>query len=206
MALTVLLALASQWTAPEMTGERWRRVAAGAIWFAGGYAVTVFLPIRSSLYAVFPSVGAAIVCGTVVESIRAYGHTAQNTRRRLPLEAVVAVALIAAVPIYRDRNGRWVEPARLSQRALRIIAADAAALPERGTIVLHDVLDPASSFAGAFGTLATEAVQLHTRRNLRVRIEPAPPEWRTAGASMVPRSREYSTQHSVKPRRPPWSK
>ena len=52
-------------------------MAAGAVWFAGGCAMTVFLPVRSSLYAVFPSVGAAIVCGSLVESIRSHAVARQ---------------------------------------------------------------------------------------------------------------------------------
>ena len=178
-AILVALATITQWLIPAVTPERRRLMAAGAMWFAGGCAMTVFLPVRSSLYAVFPSVGAAIVCGSLVESIRS--HAIARQRRTVPLEAIVATALLLSIPIYSARNDRWVEPARLSQRALRAITIETPPSPARGAIVLHDAADPASSFAGAFGTLATEAVQLYTGRGLQVWIEPPPAAWRIAG-------------------------
>src|SRR5205807_1556106 len=152
-----------------------RVIAAAAVWFVAGYAITVFLPIRSSLYAVFPSVGAAIACGALVESIRA--RAIASNRVVVPLEAAIAASLILATPLYQERNDRWVEPARLSHRALTVIQRTTPPLPERGVIVLHDVRDPASSFSGAFGTLATEAVHLYTGRDVSTWIEPRQADW-----------------------------
>ena len=99
----------------------------------------------------------------------------------MPIGAALAALTVALSPIYSARNDRWVEPARLSQRALRAITIETPLSPARGAIVLHDAVDPASSFAGAFGTLATEAVQLYTGRGLQVWIEPPPAAWRIAG-------------------------
>ena len=50
--------------------RRWHGlVTACAVWFVGGYGLTMFLPVRSSLYALFPSVGAVIACAAVVETM-----------------------------------------------------------------------------------------------------------------------------------------
>ena len=177
-ALTVLAAMLMR-LRPTLTVENRRLAAAGAAWFAIGIAMSVFLPVRSSLYVVFPSIGTAIVCGVLVESI--HRRATVLGRRGLVLEPALAAALLIAIPIYQQRNDRWVEPARLSQRALTVIANGTALLPNRGAIVLRDAGETSSSFAGAFGTLATDAVRLHTGRDLQVWIDPPPPEFRVAG-------------------------
>jgi hypothetical protein len=159
--------------------HRARLIAAGAVWFAGGYALTLFLPIRSSLYAVFPSVGAALVCAALVEPMLI--SAAVPRWRMTGLAGVLATALLAAVPIYRARNDRYVEPARLSERALRTIAAQTAAVPAGATIVLRDATDPMASFVGAFGTFATNAVRLESGRDVNVWIDPPPGDWQLAG-------------------------
>ena len=41
---------------PSIDPRRGRLLLACACWFAGGYGLTLFLPVRSSLYAVLPSV------------------------------------------------------------------------------------------------------------------------------------------------------
>ena len=85
--------------------------------------------------------------------------------------------------ILSGRNGRYVEPARFSERALRTFAADADAAPSdnQGTILLHDVADPTSSFVAAFGTFATDAVRLRTGRAVTIWIDPPPGDWNLAG-------------------------
>src|SRR5207247_7270044 len=138
----------------------------------GAYAITLFLPVRSSLYAVFPSVGAAIAAGALVESMQMADGSGRP--RAMAFEAVLAGALLLLIPIYSARNDRFVEPARLSERALRIMAKS---VQRGGTIVLLDVDDPTSSFAAAFGTLATEAVRLRVRPDLTIWIDQRPPEW-----------------------------
>src|SRR5207247_11454739 len=47
--------------------------------------------------------------------------------------------------------------------------------------VLHDVDDSASSFVGAFGTFASDAVRLRSGRNVFAWIDPPPRDWRLAG-------------------------
>jgi hypothetical protein len=150
-----------------------------AIWFVGGFILTVFLPVRSSLYAVFPSVGAAIACALLVERLRRSALTEDPSLLRLGV--VLAMTILAMVPIYRARNGRYVEPARLSERALRTIHTEALGVPPGGVIMLHDVSDPMSNFAGAFGTFATNAVRLRTGWEVQVWIDPPPGGWQLAG-------------------------
>ena len=182
-AIAIALAAAAYRLSPVVDRARIRLLAACTAWSVGAYALTIFLPIRSSLYAVFPSVGAAIGAAAIVEHMMARAAARPGASERtaaMRLGVVLGAALLAMVPVYRARNARYVEPARLSERVLRTIDADAAAAA-RGVIVLQDVDDPMSSFVGAFGTFARDAVRLHSGRDVDVWIEPPPGEWRLAG-------------------------
>jgi hypothetical protein len=80
--------------------------------------------------------------------------------------------VLLVIPVYRARDTRFVEPARVSQRTLRTITAHAGAIPARGLIVLEDESGTKSNFVNAFGTLAPEAIRLFTGRPLDARIVP----------------------------------
>ena len=197
-AIAIALTAAASRLAPAIERSRLRLLAAGVVWTVGAYGLTVFLPIRSSLYAVFPSVGAAIGAAAIVEGMMARvaaRHGASERAAALRLAVVLGATLLAMVPVYRARNARYVEPARLSERALRTIDADAAAAVH-GVIVLHDVDDPMSSFVGAFGTFARDAVRLHSGRDVNVWIDPPPGEWQLAGLH-PPYPREPKTTFAV---------
>jgi hypothetical protein len=145
---------------------RWRDLSPGerrvlgfaALWIAGMYTLTVFLPLRSSLYALLPSLGSALALGVL----------AGAAHRRVPSRfAKVVIGLFAAavllVPVYRARNARWVELAELSERVLRTIAADAASQPT-GHVVLVDAAGERFNLAAAFGNLLPEALELRIGR------------------------------------------
>jgi hypothetical protein len=192
--VSLALAAAAYRVKPAIDDRRRPLLAACVVWFAGGYALTVFLPVRSSLYAVFPSVGAVIASAAIVEDVmRRATHPRTHVVR---LAVVMATALLALVPAYGARNGRYVEPARLSERALRTIHPAAAALPSGAVIVLHDVDDPTSNFVGAFGTFASNAVRLRTGQDLNVWIDPPPDGWRLAGLR-APKPREVASAFAV---------
>ena len=153
---------------PQLTAHDKRVLAAAGIWFCGGYAITVWLPIRSSLYAVFPAVGSAVACATLVDAMR---PDAAASARSIRL-ALVLTSVLLVIPVYRARDTRFVEPARVSQRTLRTITAHAGGIPARGLIVLEDESGTKSNFVNAFGTLAPEAIRLFTGRPLDARIVP----------------------------------
>jgi hypothetical protein len=155
VALCVAIGLAVYRAAPAIDTSARRVLTMCSIWWVGMFAITIWLPVRSSLYAICPSVASALAGATVLASMRSQaGH-----RRRWRLEPVLAVALLAAIPIYRTRNHKWVEGARVSQRTLATIRADAPAHPAGGAILFHDEDDNGSTFRNAFGDLAAEAVQ-----------------------------------------------
>jgi hypothetical protein len=167
VAVCVLIGCGVYRVIPAMD-ERTRRVLTmSAIWWTGMFAITMWLPVRSSLYAVCPSVASALAGAAVIGRMRSQAAERQDWK----LELVLAMALIAAIPIYRTRNHRWVEGARISQRTLATIRADAPGLPATGAILFHDEADNGSTFRSAFGDLASEAMQTAFGRAWTARID-----------------------------------
>jgi hypothetical protein len=160
-AVVALAAAAACRRRPHLTPRARRLLGLAAAWFIAGLAVTVWIPVRSSLYVVFPSIGAALAVAVLMD-----GWRREDTARADRAVSIVIVVLLALAPIYQSRNARYLEPARVSRAALAMVAADAAGLPEHGTVVFEDSPERFSNFRDAFGTLATEAVQLHTGRSL----------------------------------------
>src|SRR4030095_792156 len=77
-----------------------RRVVRFAVsWFATMYAITLFLPVRSSLYAVLPSVGGALRAGAIGSAAMRADRT-----RFAQVSSAFLVLLLAFMPVYRARN------------------------------------------------------------------------------------------------------
>jgi hypothetical protein len=119
------------------------------------YALTVFLPVRSSLYAVLPSCGSALgvgVCASVLLRERA-------DRFRAAATALVLLAVLL-VPVYRSRNVQWVGPADTSARVMRTLQIATGARPQGGHILLVDDPRERVNLDGAFGTLFPDALAI----------------------------------------------
>jgi hypothetical protein len=154
-AVVVLIVAAAARARPILHAKDRHILALGALWFACGYAITVFVPVRSSLYAVFPSIGACIAAAVVVAAL-----IRQQPDRTLRILAVSSVIPLLLVPMYRARNVRLVAPAELSADVLRDVRRAAAPFPGGVRLVLID--DPAARFNldTAFGALLPDAVAL----------------------------------------------
>jgi hypothetical protein len=127
----------------------------GVVWFAWMCAITVFVPVRSSLYAVAPSIGSALAAASL----------ASRAQRAAPQRfAFVSAALLAAVavliPVYRMRNQGLIEPADLSAQATAELQRAAQDRPGVREIVLLDDANAAVTLDDAFGALAADAVHL----------------------------------------------
>jgi hypothetical protein len=152
-------------------------VLAGVAWLIGGYAITVFLPVRSSLYACFPSVGACLIAAEVGWS---WWRRANDGSRRLAL--VVAIVLtLAAAPLHWVRTARWVDLAELSSAVLTSLDTAATPLPEGATIVVRDDRTRRANVEAAFGSMLDDAYELKTGRRMNLWIEPPIRDAATAG-------------------------
>lgn len=173
----VLLLAAAAWIVPRPSAEQRRWVLLGLVWMLGGYALAVFLPVRSSLYAVGPAAGASLAGAALVTALWDGGGRAARCRAVL----AGAFALAIAVPIHWARLDEWVDSARLSTRVLDRLAPVVATLPPEGVIRLDDDRGRRINLDAVFGTLVETAVLVRTGRRQPVWIEPPPIDWRLAG-------------------------
>ena len=155
---------------PDATAIEWRVVTMGAVWLVCGFAATIWLPVRSSLYAVFPSVGFALVVGCLLTAI--VRNAEPRHAWRVAMAGLVLPFLL--LPVYWQRNVRWTELRHLSTATIRAIQADA--LPRETLVVLEDDLSHRANFRHVFGALLYEAAALHFDNRLALWIEPPPPE------------------------------
>jgi hypothetical protein len=155
---------------PAATSDDWRVMAKGVVWLVCGFAATIWLPVRSSLYAVFPSVGFALVVSALLTAI------VRNAEPRHAWRVAVAglVLPFLLLPVYWQRNVRWTELRSLSTATIRAIQADAP--PSDTLVVLEDDLSHRANFRHVFGPLLHEAAALHFDNRLALWIEPPPPE------------------------------
>jgi hypothetical protein len=149
----------------SLNNDERRAIRLGIVWFTLMFAITEFVPTRSSLYAVAPSVGSALAAASF----------ASRAQRSAPRRfAFVSAALIAAValliPAYRMRNRGLIDPADLSTQATAEIQQAARAHPQVREIVLLDEADASVTLDDAFGDLASEAVHLFVSPDVHVSI------------------------------------
>jgi hypothetical protein len=141
-----------------------------ALWMAGGLAITVFLPVRSDLYACLPSIGTCLAAAFVAD--RAWTWSTPAGRRRALIAA--AIVPIALAPIYVLRSARWVSLADLSTRVLDDLPALTADVPDGSTVILRDDAGSRVNLASAFGVMLNEAWQLEGHRPLVFWIDSKP--------------------------------
>lgn len=143
----------------------------GLLWVAGSYALTVFLPVRSSLYACLPAVGACVASAAVCAA--AWEHSSAGRRR-----AALAVAVILPVilsPVYLLRTRRWVSLAEFSSQALIDIDQGTTNVRNGAVIEVLDDRTRRASVASAFGGLLDEAAALILNKQYTFWVEPPRP-------------------------------
>ena len=138
-----------------LTAEERRVMRIAALWFVAMYAITVLVVVRSSLYALAPSIGSALIAGALASRSR------RLSPGRFALAAAALIVVAAAlVPVYRTRNGGFVDPADLSTRALDTMREAAARTGSVDSIVLIDDQHATVKLEDAFGALIPDAVHL----------------------------------------------
>jgi hypothetical protein len=151
--------------------ERWysrRVIVCGAAWIAGGYGLTVFLPVRSSLYACFPSVGACLIAADI--AARRWRVATPASRQVVAVAGIVIAA--GLTPIYVLRNRTSLANARFSSALLRDLNAATAAVPNGQTVVVLDDRTRRPNVETAFNTALNEAFELASGRRLTFWVEP----------------------------------
>ncbi len=128
----------------------------GACWFAAFYLITIFLPVRSSLYATLPSIGSALIAAGVASAAARVEPT-----RFARAATGLLILTIVLIPIYRQRNIRWVALADLSAGVMRQIQLAASAQGPMGSVVLVDDMRLRNNLDATFGSALTDAMVTH---------------------------------------------
>ena len=159
----VLMFLFTPAGAPFDNVER-RVMRFGVVWFVLMFAITVFLPVRSSLYAVAPSIGTALAAASFASRAQ---RAAPYRFARVSTALIIAAA--ALIPVYRMRNQGLIGPADLSTQATSELQRAAHLHPGVREIVLIDEPGAAVTLEDAFGALAPDAVHLFVSPDVLVR-------------------------------------
>lgn len=173
VAALVLLALALiSRRLPRLEAAERRLAMAGAVWLVGGFAITLWLPVRSSLYVCFPGIGSALVATAVA---RAMWRDVAAPRRALVLAAALLLPL-ALWPLYRARNASLASQGRLSAHVMASLREAVARDPAIDAIVLQDDPGRRPTLFATFGGMLPVAVELETGRAILTSLEGAPDE------------------------------
>jgi hypothetical protein len=149
----------------------------GTAWIVGGYGLTMFLPVRSSLYACYPSAGACLIAADIVA--RCWDAAATPARRRA-VAAAIAVTLGMA-PVYVIRNRSTLANARFSSRVLHDLASATRGVPSGGIVVVLDDRTHRPNVETAFNMALDDAFELTSGRRLTFWVEPELHHARFAG-------------------------
>lgn len=166
-AIVLVIAHLLAWRRPVMTPASRPMLVLGGIWFVGTLALTIFVPNRSSLYALLPSAAPALVTGFLLQQL--WDVTAPLARRRLVAAAAILPVLL--LPVYWSRNVRWIEIAELSSDTFAVVRRVARERPDADRLLFRDDRTTRRSFANTYDQLLPEAVRLAAGRDIRAELE-----------------------------------
>ena len=155
----------------------WSIVRFGTLWFTGALAVTVFLPVRSSLYACLPSVGVALMAAALVAGT--WPSISTHRQRRAVLAGLALPMLLW--PVYSSRNRNSVREAELSAHTISALQQVASEHGEGAVVLLRDDRSQKPSLDNSFGTLIQDAADLMVTPPIKVWIDPPPVDAALAG-------------------------
>ncbi len=167
LAVTVL-AVAIAGSVPRLTRAEVKVMSLGLIWLACGFALTILLPTRSSLYVVFPSVGSAIACAVICTG----AWRAMPPKRQSCTALAALLVPVLLVPIYWRRNVRWTELAIVSRDVVAAFTALADAAPRRLNVIVVDDRGVRANIAAAVAI--PDAVELAIGKRPHVWLIPPP--------------------------------
>jgi hypothetical protein len=165
--IVLLVSHVIAWQRPVVTDRSQRMLVLGGIWFIGTFALTIFVPNRSSLYALLPSAAPALVTGFLLQQL--WDVTSPIARRRLVAAAVIIPVLL--LPVYWSRNVRWIEIAELSSDTFAAVERITRERPEVDRLLFRDDRSTRRSFADTYDQLLPEAVRLAAGRDIRAELE-----------------------------------
>jgi hypothetical protein len=149
----------------------------GVAWIVGGYGLTMFLPVRSSLYACYPSAGACLIAADI--AARCWNAAAPLARQRAVIAGIAAA--IGMAPVYVIRNRSTLANARFSSRVLHDLASATRGIPSGAVVVVLDDRTHRPNVETAFNMALDDAFELTSGRRLTFWVEPELHNARLAG-------------------------
>ena len=195
--LVMTATMLAVWRMPALAPADRSRAIKGAVWLVCGFVLTIWLPVRSSLYVVFPSVGLSIAAASIVRATA----MAAASRRQVQLASIGLLLPFLLLPIYWSRNVRWTELRKLTNDTFDAIHSEP--LADRTLIVLEDDLSTRANFRNAFGGMFPDAARLFLPSDVNLWIEPPPPEFvqESIARPAAERVRIFRLQHGrIEPR------
>jgi hypothetical protein len=177
--IVLVVAHLMAWRRPATTPSIRRVLTLGGIWFIGTFALTVFVPNRSSLYALLPSVAPALVTAFLLQQL--WDASTAGTHRRLVVAAVIVPVLL--LPVYWSRNLRWTEIAELSSDTFAAVRRVVRERPDTNLLLFRDDRSSRRSFADTYDQLLPVAVRLASGRDINAEI--VPPDREPANAVII---------------------
>jgi hypothetical protein len=176
-AVTLLWLAACRPSPSSFRPAPWRILRFAVCWWCGTLALTVFLPVRSSLYACLPSVAAALSAAAVASA--GWRSLSEATRRRAVLIGVLLPFVLW--PVYRARGAALTREAELSTRTLEALQQVAAERGSGTVVVIRDSRTQKPTLEDSFGTLLQPAADLFVSPHISVWMEPPPASAGLAG-------------------------
>jgi hypothetical protein len=168
-AMVLVIAHVLAWQRPVMTASLRRVLVLGAIWFIGTFALTIFVPNRSSLYALLPSAAPALIAAFLLQQL--WDSATPVAHRRVVAAGTILPVLL--LPVYWSRNVRWIEIAELSSDTFAAIRRVARERPDVDRLLFRDDRSTRRSFADTYDQLLPEAVRLAAGRDITAEIGPS---------------------------------
>jgi hypothetical protein len=154
VAVALVLVIACR-RRPALDEPERRLVLFSSLWIVGTFAITLWLPVRSSLYALLPSIGTALVAG-----VTASWMIRTNPARFRLVSIALPLLVVLLIPVYRIRNMRWVGIADISSYIMNTVDASVRHAATAGSIVIVDSRDERFDLDSTFSGMFPEAVTL----------------------------------------------
>jgi hypothetical protein len=137
----------------HLTARERSAIVKGIVWLVCGFALTIMIPVRSSLYVCLPAVGSAMILAAVASA-----EWRAMERRRPVVIALLLLSLIS-VPVHRARNRELRNEQLLATNVLRVMSTRLAAGPIR-RVVVYDAAGTHPSIRDAFADALPAALRL----------------------------------------------
>jgi hypothetical protein len=188
-AATLLLFWLTHLKTVRTTWSRHRRLFWYAtVWWLCGFGITMFIPVRSSLYACAPSIGFAILAAGLIDE---WSAQLDDIRRRRAVLAGLAIPFLLW-PVYHFRNKDLVDATDVSARTMTALQRVADRKGANAVVVIEDDRSRRASVDTALGTGLQDAVDLLVTPRVAVWLDPPPADAELGGITRAPEKRDVT--------------